>query len=81
VHLDEVPESQSGHTECNQLPGFVCLDPDKMSLDDQIFIQFIDTLSEDIRAAQTVSQKLAEASGDNCSTRFEDIVPKPYQEF
>src|SRR5882724_4333701 len=52
-----------------------------MSQDDQIFIQFIDTQSEDIRAAQTISQKLAEASGDNHSTHFKDIVPKPYQEF
>src|SRR5882724_7669304 len=52
-----------------------------MSQDDQIFVQFIDIWSEDIKATQTISQKLAEASGDNHSTRFEDIVPKPYQEF
>ena len=57
------------------------LDPDEMSRDDQIFVQFIDTQSEDIGATQTISQKLAEASGDNCLTCFEDIVPKPYQEF
>ena len=30
---------------------------------------------------QTISQKLAEASGDTCSTCFKDIVPKPYQAF
>jgi len=33
------------------------------------------------RATQTISQKLAEASGGAPSTHFEDIVPKPYQEF
>src|SRR5882724_9832925 len=37
--------------------------------------------SEDIKATQTISQKLTEASCDNHSTHFEDIVPKPYQEF
>src|SRR5882724_1701188 len=52
-----------------------------MSQDDWIFIWFIDTQLEDIRATQTISQKLAEASGDNHLTRFKDIVPKPYQEF
>src|SRR5882724_14931 len=52
-----------------------------MSQDDRIFIQSIDTWWEDIKATQTISQKLAEASGDNCSTCFKDIVPKPYQEF
>src|SRR5882724_5456402 len=81
VHIEEVPESQSGHTECDRPPGFVHLDSDEMSQDDQIFVQFIDTWSEDITATQTISQKLTEASGDNCSTHFEDIVPKPYQEF
>jgi len=30
---------------------------------------------------QTISQKLAEAAGEAHSTCFEDIVPKPYQEF
>src|SRR5882724_10277016 len=52
-----------------------------MSQDDWIFIWFIDTQLEDIKATQTISQKLTEASGDNHSTRFKDIVPKPYQEF
>src|SRR5882724_4487798 len=52
-----------------------------MNQDDQIFIRFIDTWSEDIKATQTISQKLTEASGDNHSTHFEDMVRKPYQEF
>ena len=40
-----------------------------------------DRQRKDIKATQTISQKLTEASGDNHSTRFKDIVPKPYQEF
>src|SRR5882724_9116888 len=81
VHIEEVPESQSGHTESDQPSGLACPDPDKMIRDDQIFIRFMDTWLEDIKATQTISQKLTEASGDNHSTRFKDIVPKPYQEF
>ena len=81
MHIEEVPESQSGHTKSDQPLGLAHPDPDEMSRDDRIFIWFIDTWSEDIKATQTISQKLAEASGDNNSTHFEDIVPKPYQEF
>ena len=33
------------------------------------------------RATQTVSQTLSEAAMEAHSTCFEDIVPKPYQEF
>ena len=36
---------------------------------------------EEVRATQTISQKLAEVAGEACSTCFKDIVPKPYQEF
>ena len=36
---------------------------------------------EEIRAAQTISQKLAKASRGTTSTCFEDIIPKLYQEF
>ena len=36
---------------------------------------------EAVRATQTILQKLAEAAGDTWSMHFEDIVPKPYQEF
>jgi len=34
-----------------------------------------------VKATQTISQKLAEAAEGTRSTCFEDIVPKPYQEF
>src|SRR5882724_8126065 len=37
--------------------------------------------SEEVRAAQTISQGLAEAVGEAHSMHFEDIVPQPYQEF
>jgi len=36
---------------------------------------------EEVRATQTISQRLTEAAGEACSMCFEDIVPKPYQEF
>ena len=36
---------------------------------------------EEVRATQTISQRLAEAAEGPRKTRFEDIVPKPYQEF
>ena|SRR5882724_2084061 len=36
---------------------------------------------EDVKTTQTISQKLADAAGETHLTCFEDIVPKPYQEF
>ena len=36
---------------------------------------------EEIQATQMISQKIAEAAGEAHLTCFEDIVPKPYQEF
>ena len=36
---------------------------------------------EEVRATQTISQRLTEAAGEAHSTCFEDIIPKPYQEF
>ena len=47
----------------------------------RLLIQFVGTQSEEIRATQTISQKLAKAAGGTSSTCFEDIVPKPYHEF
>jgi len=36
---------------------------------------------EEVRATQTILQKLAEAEGDTHLTHFEDTVLQPYQEF
>ena len=36
---------------------------------------------EEVRAIQTVSQRLAEAAEEAHSMCFEDIVPKTYQQF
>ena len=52
-----------------------------MSQGDQLFVHFIGPELEEVRATQTISQRLTEAAGEACSTCFEDIVPKPYQEF
>jgi len=81
VHVDEVSESQSAHNRAEPPPGFTCSDPDGLDKDDRLFIQFIGAQSEEIGATQTISQKLAEASGGAPSKHFEDIVPQPYQEF
>src|SRR5882724_11579445 len=81
VHVEEVPESESTHMEAEPSPGFARLDPDELDEDNRLLIQFVGTRSEEIRATQTISQKLAEAAGGTSSTHFEDIVPKPYQEF
>jgi len=81
VHVEEVPESESTHTEAEPSPGFVQPDPDKLDEGNQLLIWFIGPWSEEIRATQTISQKLAEATVGTPSTHFEDIVPKPYQEF
>ena len=75
------PESESTHMEAKPSPGFTQPDPDKLDEGDWLLILFIGAWSEEIRAAQTISQKLAEAMGGTSSMRFEDIVPKPYQEF
>src|SRR5467141_3360794 len=47
----------------------------------QLFIGFIGEHLEEVKATQTISQRLAEAAEGPCMTHFEDIVPKPYQEF
>ena len=81
VHVEEVPESESTCMEAEPSPGFALLDPDELDEGDQLLIRFVGTRSEEIRATQTISQKLAEAAGGTSSTRFKDIVPKLYQEF
>ena len=52
-----------------------------MDQGDWILIWFLVIQPEQIGAIQTISQKLAEASGNTHSTFFEDIVSKLYQEF
>src|SRR5882724_8890804 len=81
VHVEEVPESESTHMEAETSPGFTRPDPDEIDEGDRLLIWFVGTWSEEIRVTQTISQKLAEAVGGTSSTCFEDIVPKPYQEF
>src|SRR5882724_13103700 len=81
VHVEEVPESESTCMEAEPSPGFARLDPDKLDEGDRLLILFVGTQSEEIRATQTISQKLAKAAGGTLSTCFKDIVPKPYQEF
>jgi len=81
VHIEEVPE---GWTELNKTgppPGFACPDPDNLDQGDRLFIHFIGKHSEEVKVTQRISQKLVEAAGGTRSTCFEDIVPKPYQEF
>jgi len=48
---------------------------------DRLFVHFMGEHWEEIQATQMISQKLAEVAGEAHSTCFEDIVPKPYQEF
>src|SRR5882724_10963075 len=81
VHVEEVPESESTHVEADPSPRLVRLDPDKLDEGDRLLIRFVGARSEEIRATQTISQKLAKAAGGTSSTCFKDIVPKLYQEF
>src|SRR5467141_2360613 len=81
VHIKEVPEDQPGPSETEPPPGFACPDPDDLDRGDRLFVQFIGEHSEEVRATQTISQRLAEAAEGPHKTCFEDIVPKPYQEF
>src|SRR5882724_9157686 len=81
MHIYEVPESESTHTEAEPSPWFARPDPDELDEGDRLLIWFIGARSEEIRAGQTISQKLTEATVGTSSTFFEDIVPKPYQEF
>src|SRR5882724_6323930 len=81
VHIEEVPESESTRMEAEPSPGFVRPDPDELDEGNRLLIRFVGARSEQIRATQTISQKLAKAVGGTSSTHFEDIVPKPYQEF
>src|SRR5882724_8516972 len=81
VQVEEVPEFEFTFTAAEPSPGFAQPDPDGLDEGDRLLVWFIGTRSEEIRATQTISQKLAEAVGGTSSTHFEDIVPKPYQEF
>src|SRR5882724_11803263 len=81
VHVEEIPESQPEHTRTEIPPGFAFPDSDEWDKDDQLLVQFLGAWPEEIRATQTISQKLAEASGGASSTCCEDTVPKLYQEF
>jgi len=81
VHIEEVLEDQPETTNTGPLPGFICPDPDEMTQGDRLFVCFISEQLEEVRAAQTISQKLVEVVEETCSTHFEDIVPKPYQKF
>src|SRR5882724_3392571 len=81
VHIEEVPEGQTEPNKTEPPPGFAHPDPDDLDRGDRLFICFIDEHSAEVKATQTISQKLAEATEGTCSMCFEDIVPKPYQEF
>jgi len=79
--MKEVLEDPSELTETGPPLGFACPDPDEMSQENQLFVCFINGQLEEVRSTQTISKKLAEVAGDTHLTCFEDIVPKPYQEF
>ena len=81
MHIEEVPESQSAHTGTEPQPGFAHSDLDELDKDDQLLVWFIGAQPEEIGATLTISQKLTEPSGGALLMCFEDIVPKPYQEF
>jgi len=81
VHIKEVLEGQPEPTEAEPPPGLACPEPDNMNKGDQLFVCFIGEQTEDVKATQTISQKLTEGAGETHSTLFKDIVPKPYQEF
>src|SRR5882724_8419685 len=81
VHIEEVPEGWTEPNKTEPPPGFACPDPGDLDRGDRLFIHFIDKHSAEVKATQMISQKLAEATEGTCSTHFEDIVPKPYQEF
>src|SRR5882724_8062437 len=81
VHIEEVPEGWTEPNKTEPPPGFAHPDPDDLDRGDRLFVCFIDEHSADVKATQTISQKLAEPAEGTHSTRFEDIVPKPYQEF
>ena len=52
-----------------------------MSQGDCLFVHFMGHELEEVRATQTISQRLAEAAGEAHSMCFKDIVSKPYQVF
>jgi len=81
VHLKRSPDDLSEPGETRLPLGFVCTDPDEMSWDDHTLHALH---QQRIRRNQSQSNhltELARGGRDTHSTCFEDIVPKPYQEF
>ena len=64
------PDNQPEPTKPGLPPGFVCPHPDEMSQGDWLFVHFIGHGPEEVRAAQTISQRLSEAAGEAHSTHF-----------
>jgi len=81
VHVEEFPDSQPEHTRTELPPRFACPDSDEWDKDDWLLVWFIGAQPEEITATQNISQKLAKTSEGASLTHFEDIVPKPCQEF
>src|SRR5882724_12154004 len=81
VHIKEVPEGRTEPNKTEPPPGFAHPDPDDLDQGDRLFVCFIDEHLAEVKVTQMISQKLVEAAEGTRSTHFEDIVPKPYQEF
>src|SRR5882724_5749939 len=81
VHIEEVSEGRIEPNKTKPPPGFAHPDPDDLDRGDRLFICFIDEHSTEVKATQTISKKFAKPTEGTCSTSFEDMVPKPYQEF
>jgi len=80
VHIEEVPEDQPGPSETEPPPGFAHPDPDDLTeATDSCMIHWR-ALGRGQSHPDNLSEA-AEAAEGPCKTRFEDIVPKPYQEF
>ena len=75
--METIPEDEGGY---NTTP-----DPHThatLNEGDRTFITFVDFGSEAIGASSTVSQQLAQKATEFAPIKsFEDLVPKPYQEF
>src|SRR5882672_4903098 len=75
VHIEEVPKDQPGPSETKPPPGFARPNPDDLDWGNRLFVRFIGEHSEEVKATQMISQRLAEAAEGPRTTRFEDIVP------
>ena len=75
--METVPEDEGGYNTTPDLHTRATL-----SEGDRNFITFVDFESEAIGASSTVSQQLAQKATEFAPIKsFEDLVPKPYQEF